>query len=141
MPLIGDRKNMDTVEVVVDGDVYTLVTQISGYERDKINEASLLLTIPRGEAVKDDPDSQMIGRPKGSDRNMLLKQYFIISWSHGNLVTKALLKTMPAHHDDAVLDAIEELMERQNGASEDSPLEPHSMILSGKTSPEEKPST
>ena len=141
MPLLGSRKSMETTDVVVDGDTYTLVTQISGYERDKINEASLLLTIPRGEAVKDDPDSQMIGRPQGSRRNFLLKQYFIIAWSHGNIVKDSMLKDMPAHHDDAVLEAIDKIMENQNGASEDSPLEERSTPSSIKTSPEEKSST
>lgn len=122
MPLIGDRKSMETMTVEVDGDTYTLVTQISGHKRDEIRAISVGMSMPRSEIDGNDPDSPVYMKLNHDKSNFLLKQYFIVEWSHSERLTAANLKLMPAHHDDAVLEAIKELMPSQNGAEEDSPL-------------------
>ena len=113
---------IETVTVEVDGDTYTLRTQISGFERDLINQKAVTMRMPRYKAERGDPNEMVDVVVNQADYNQFAKKIFIKSWSHKAQITAQNLRLMLPHHDDAVMKKIREIMKEQVGESEDSPL-------------------
>jgi len=122
MPLLPDI--VPTRDIVIDGDTYTIKTMISGFERDQIRQAGFKMQIPRDKLESTNPDDMLDGKMNTAEMNLLKKKIFLKSWSHSVPMSASNMRRMPAHHDDLVLEEIDDILDAiGQPVDEDSPLD------------------
>jgi len=135
MPLIP-RDGGPTVDIEVDGDIYTLKTMLSFYEREQISSRAMKMQIPYGrvketDIKEDDVVDVVLDTAELKHKKISL---WLRRWSHDEPCNSNSIRRLPLHHAEAILKKIQELEKVLDGVKENSPLEKSSNGLSEQSS-------
>ncbi len=135
MPLIP--LNPPTEDIEIGGDIYTLKTMVSAFERDQYNPGPRL-QMPFGK-VKDglnmqDDDVVDLALADTAVVNIRKLKIWLVGWSLPEGLTSANLRRLPPSHAAYILKRIGELEKAQDGPAPNSPLPVSSNGSSGEAS-------
>lgn len=134
--LLPKNGTTDTTRLEVDGDWYDIKTQISGWDRSRINSHGMV-QVREAEVGKRPKKGEKI-KMETQVKQHQLEQFkiaaWLTAWSHNENITSGTIGRLPSADYDAILDKIEELEEAADGPDEDDPLAESSNGSSGKTS-------
>lgn len=123
MPLLPERINTVKIDGA-EGDSYTLKEMISGYERRKVESAGMLVQMTRDQFDKrlsgsDRANDLIYMKPNAHDMQLEMLLIYLVSWSHGESITRRTLKRLPPADWDMLISKVAELQEAQYGPTEE----------------------
>lgn len=112
-----------TEDVEIEGDIYTIKTMLTSYERDQTDAMQAWkIQMPFGKVEKNIRPEEMVDIVMDKAvANLRALRIWLVRWSHPEPLIAENIRRIPPSHQQAILERVEELGKAQD-LSADSPL-------------------